>query len=52
VIVGGYGYDRDPQAVEVYRRLYPDREVVQVQINDIAVGGGGVHCITQQQPRV
>lgn len=52
VIVGGYGYDRDAQAVEVYRRLYPDREVVQVQINDIAIGGGGVHCITQQQPRV
>jgi agmatine deiminase len=49
-IVPGYGYDRDPEAVEVYRKLYPDREVVQVQINDIAVGGGGIHCITQQQP--
>lgn len=50
VIVPGYGYDRDPAAVEVYRALYPNREVVQVQINDIAIGGGGVHCITQQQP--
>ena len=49
-IVPGYGYDRDPEAVETYERLYPDREVVQVQINDIAVGGGGIHCITQQQP--
>lgn len=50
VIVPGYLYDRDEAAVETYRGLYPDREVVQVQINDIAIGGGGVHCITQQQP--
>jgi agmatine deiminase len=50
VIVPGYGYERDDAAVETYRGLYPDREVVQVQINDIAVGGGGVHCVTQQQP--
>jgi agmatine deiminase len=50
VIVPGYGYERDRAAVETYRKLYPEREIVQVQINDIAVGGGGVHCITQQQP--
>lgn len=50
VIVPGYAYDRDPQAVETYRRIYPDREVVQVQINNLALGGGGIHCITQQQP--
>jgi agmatine deiminase len=49
-IVPGYHYDRDAEAVETYRKLYPDREVVQVQINDIAVGGGGIHCINQQQP--
>lgn len=50
VIVPGYGYDRDHAAVETYQRLYPDREIVQIPINDIAVAGGGVHCITQQQP--
>jgi agmatine deiminase len=50
VVVPGYGYDRDAAAVQTYRTLYPEREIVQVQINDIAVGGGGVHCITQQQP--
>jgi agmatine deiminase len=50
VIVPGYGYDRDSLAVETYQRLYPEREVVQVYIGHIAQGGGGVHCITQQQP--
>ena len=50
VVVPGYGYDRDEEAVDTYRNLYPHREVVQVAINNIAIGGGGIHCITQQQP--
>ena len=50
VIVPGYGYDRDGAAVETYTKLYPERQVVQVPINPIAIGGGGIHCITQQQP--
>jgi len=50
VVVPGYGYDYDAEAVETYRNLYPEREIVQLPINDIAIGGGGVHCITQQQP--
>ena len=50
VIVPGYGYDRDASAVETYRRIYPDRDVVQVPITSLALGGGGIHCVTQQQP--
>ncbi len=50
VIVPGYGYDRDQGAVETYRRIYPDREIVQVPIHSLALGGGGIHCVTQQQP--
>jgi agmatine deiminase len=51
VVVPAYGYDRDHAAVETYQRLYPEREVVQVPINNIALGGGGIHCITQQRPK-
>jgi agmatine deiminase len=40
----------DDEAFRTYRRLFPDREVVQVPAMDIVRGGGGIHCITQQQP--
>ena len=38
------------ETLERYQELYPDREVVQCQIQSLALGGGGVHCVTQQQP--
>ena len=50
IIMPSFGIDRDQDARANLTRLYPDREVVQVDISDIAIGGGGIHCITQQQP--
>ena len=32
--------------------LFPDREIVQINIDAIAAGGGGIHCTTQQEPAV
>jgi len=50
VVIPSYGIDADGRAREVVQACFPDHEVVQVDVNDIAYGGGGIHCITQQQP--
>lgn len=52
IIMPKYGIPADDRARAVYQNLFPDRKVVQLSINNIAVGGGGIHCITQQQPKV
>lgn len=52
VVMPGFGIERDEEAQQTVARAFPDRRVVQVPINDIAIGGGGIHCITQQQPKV
>jgi agmatine deiminase len=41
---------RDEQAAEVLRGCFPDREVVGVPAREILLGGGNIHCITQQVP--
>ena len=41
----------DDQARDILRSCYPDREVVGVPAREILLGGGNIHCITQQVPR-
>lgn len=43
--------DTDHTARQELERLFPDRRVVQLNIDGIAAGGGGIHCTTQQEPR-
>lgn len=41
----------DDEAVRVLSLAFPDYEVVRVDgAREIALGGGNIHCITQQQP--
>lgn len=40
----------DEEAMAILRRCFPGREVVGVPGREILLGGGNVHCITQQVP--
>ena len=40
----------DVEALRIMEKSFPDRRIVQVSALDIVQGGGGIHCITQQQP--
>ena len=42
----------DTKAFDLLSELYPDREVVQLNIDAISAGGGGIHCVTSHQPSV
>ncbi|WP_390889958.1 agmatine deiminase family protein [Roseofilum reptotaenium] len=53
VIIPEFG-DRqaDRKAKETLEELFGDRDIVQLNIDNIAAGGGGIHCTTQQEPLV
>lgn len=40
----------DAEAAAVLERVYPGRKVVGVDARELFARGGGIHCITQQQP--
>ena len=50
VLVPQFGDEHDILAVELLEKLFPEREVVPVFAREIIIGGGNIHCITQQIP--
>lgn len=52
VIATEFGDRRtDKVAKEKLQECFPDREIVMLNIDGIAAGGGGIHCATQQEPK-
>jgi agmatine deiminase len=41
---------RDRHAARTLQKIFPERRLIGVQAREILVGGGNIHCITQQVP--
>ncbi|WP_394827672.1 agmatine/peptidylarginine deiminase [Pendulispora albinea] len=41
----------DRATKEILAGLFPGRQIVQLNVDRICEGGGGIHCVTQQQPQ-
>jgi agmatine deiminase len=53
VVVPVCGHPADDDMLAIIAEQYPGREVVALDVGAVlAYGGGGIHCITQQVPRV
>ena len=50
VIVPSFAVPEDERAYRVLREAFPKRSIVDIPAIDIFAGGGGIHCITQQEP--
>ena len=46
-----FGDPMDENAVRVLSELYPDRKIETIYAREILLGGGNIHCITQQVPK-
>ena len=50
VLVPIYQDLNDEVALEIIQDLYPEREVIGIDVRNLYENGGMVHCVTQQQP--
>jgi agmatine deiminase len=50
VVMPTYDDPHDEAAKNILSDLFPTRKVVAIPAREIAMGGGMIHCITQQQP--
>jgi agmatine deiminase len=52
VILCSFDDENDEVAKQILEGVYPGREIVLVDARQLFARGGGIHCITQQQPRL
>ena len=50
VVMPSFEDPKDEAAFAAVSKCFPEHDVRQVPAGDIVLGGGGIHCITQQQP--
>jgi agmatine deiminase len=50
VLLPAFGDERDAEAANRLADLLPRHQIVQIACREILLGGGNVHCMTQQQP--
>jgi len=50
VIMPSFDDPNDEKARAVLADCFPGRDILQIDALDIVEGGGGIHCITQQEP--
>ena len=51
IVLPAFGDPSDAVARDIIAGVFPERRIVTVPGREIVLGGGNVHCITQQQPR-
>jgi agmatine/peptidylarginine deiminase len=50
VVMPKFGCPEDGLAREILQNHFPGRKVIAVDTRSILLGGGNIHCITQQEP--
>ncbi len=50
VLVPQFQDEHDKLACEILEKLFPDRNICPIDARAIIIGGGNIHCITQQIP--
>ena len=52
IIMPSFNDERsDIKAQQIIQKSMPDRKVIAINTIDVLMGGGNIHCITQQQPK-
>ena len=51
IILPQFGDEHDAEAVRILGELFPTRKVYPIPARTILVGGGNIHCVTQQIPK-
>ena len=50
IIVPTFNCKTDEKALELFKKLFPEKEIVEIDCSLLIQEGGGLHCMTKQEP--
>ena len=50
VVLPAFGTPEDKLAKNQLQKLYPEKDIIQINTREVLLGGGNIHCITMQIP--
>lgn len=50
VAEGGASQEKEDQVKAIFSELFPNRELIFLDVINLNYHGGGIHCVTQQEP--
>lgn len=50
VLVPTYQVPQDAAALEIFKEIFPDREIIGIDCNPLILQHGSLHCVTMQYP--
>lgn len=51
VLVPQFGDKNDKEAVKILKLAFPNKKIIPINATQLIVGGGNIHCLTQQVPK-
>ena len=51
IVMPVFNDPHDDEAIVLVQSVFPGRKIIPVEAREILLGGGNIHCITQQQPQ-
>ena len=52
IILPKFNVDEDKEVKIIFEELFPNREIIMLQTENINYGGGNIHCITMNVPKI
>ncbi|MCL2861592.1 MAG: agmatine deiminase family protein [Firmicutes bacterium] len=47
IILPQFGVQQDEEAYEIFKKIFPKREIIRFEAREVVLGGGGLHCISR-----
>lgn len=51
VLLPVFDDEKDKEAVSIMQGFFPKKEIVPIDARELVYGYGGIHCVTQQEPK-